>query len=1376
MVDAGINQNITLPTTSTTITGTATDPDGTVVSTLWTQTLGPVCTITSPSALSTTITGMVAGTYVFKLTATDNLSRQGSDTITIIVSLAANILPIANIDTPNLTITLPTNSVVLAGSGSDADGVIVSYLWTKISGPSTYNIVSPTLSTTTINNLVAGTYQFQLQVTDNRGGTGVHTTNVTVNPAPNVLPVANAGGNKIVQLPTTSITLNGSGTDADGTITGYLWTQVSGPNTATIGNSTLATSTMSGLVFGTYVFRLRVTDNRGGQHTNDTTIMVKADNIRPTANAGLDQNLTNATSITLTGLATPFVPGGGTIASTTWTLSSSTISVPGIIITTPNSTTTTVTNIGIIGNTYIFTLTVVDSFGNSVSDSCTVINNAVLLTTPIVEAGANQTVSPPTLQATLSGSATDTDGTIISHSWSQVSGPNTAIITTPSLYITTVTGLVPGTYLFMLLATDNDAQTGSDGVYITVTPNQLPIANAGLDKTITLPINSVIINGSGTDSDGTIITYKWVYFSGPATYNISNSNIASPTITFSSAGVYEFTLTVTDNLGGQGTDRVKVTVNAAPNQLPTANAGLDQTVQLPTSSTTLIGSGTDSDGTIASYAWTRVSGPNTPTIVSATSATTSITGLIAGTYVFGLTVTDNVGGVSPQDLVTVIVLAVPNVLPIANANVNQTITLPTNSATLSGSGTDSDGTIVSYLWTKLAGSPSGGAITSATSASTTVTGLIAGVYTYQLQVTDNSGGTGIDTMTITVNAAPPPPIPLAKIALQSNPTVPVTTTTITLPTASVALIDATFSPGYPAVAWLWTRISGPAGSTITTPTAQSTTITGLVQGTYVFQLQSTIAPPWNYQSSIVPPECRITVTVNPTAPASNIYYISPTGDNTRTATQAKNINTPWKTLSHACTNVSTAGSIIHILPGTYNETAQCNLKVGVSIEGEGVISNIVSTYNGIAINLNSNTDGTNGNQSVSNFKLSGSNLTGKKGIMVQSRSNVKVFNMTIQDFEQDGILFKGAISGGQPSVYATGNELYNCIITNNSTRYGGQGNVVATGFRGMLIHDNIITQMSRAGNQNGNIYSATAEGWSEGLKFYNNKTYRNTYDENEWAFHVEMWNSQGGMELYNNEFHGWGSMIDLAGEEAGTGIIKGTYPYAAYVHDNLFDMGVAKSGATAYLDKGITIEGNVDGVIISNNHFKNMPYGIEITGVNSTTFMKNILIKNNLFESGGYTASTFCFDIDILTYCADIHCVDITDVQIYNNTFSSPLSEAALFIYMNAGTTVRRIEFTNNIVKDVRNYGYVTFFTNDGIKSNFTIKNNLLYQNANSNAISLQSGATLPTSSTITGNIIANPLLNAAFHPQVGSPAINAGINVGIPFNGVAPDIGFFET
>ena len=52
------------------------------------------------------------------------------------------------------------------------------------------------------------------------------------------------------------------------------------------------------------------------------------------------------------------------------------------------------------------------------------------------------------------------------------------------------------------------------------------------------------------------------------------------------------------------------------NQPPTANAGNNITMTLPTNSATLSGSGTDADGTIASYAWTRVSGPTTFTLRS----------------------------------------------------------------------------------------------------------------------------------------------------------------------------------------------------------------------------------------------------------------------------------------------------------------------------------------------------------------------------------------------------------------------------------------------------------------------------------------------------------------------------------------------------------------------------------------------------------------------------------------------------------------------------------------------------------------------------------------------------------------------------------------
>src|SRR5690606_8521336 len=43
--------------------------------------------------------------------------------------------------------------------------------------------------------------------------------------------------------------------------------------------------------------------------------------------------------------------------------------------------------------------------------------------------------------------------------------------------------------------------------------------------------------------------------------------------------------------------------------------------------------------------------------------------------------------------------------PLVNVGVNQDLVLPTNSTTISGSATDSDGTIVSYLWSRQSGPP-----------------------------------------------------------------------------------------------------------------------------------------------------------------------------------------------------------------------------------------------------------------------------------------------------------------------------------------------------------------------------------------------------------------------------------------------------------------------------------------------------------------------------------------------------------------------------------------------------------------------------------------------------------------------------------------------
>src|SRR5690606_41946547 len=102
-------------------------------------------------------------------------------------------------------------------------GNIVSYVWSKVSGPTSFTIVSPNASTTSITNLVMGVYVFRLTVTDDDGATAIDQVTVTVN-AP---PVANAGTNTVLTLPTNATTLNGSGSsDPDGTITTYTWTRI----------------------------------------------------------------------------------------------------------------------------------------------------------------------------------------------------------------------------------------------------------------------------------------------------------------------------------------------------------------------------------------------------------------------------------------------------------------------------------------------------------------------------------------------------------------------------------------------------------------------------------------------------------------------------------------------------------------------------------------------------------------------------------------------------------------------------------------------------------------------------------------------------------------------------------------------------------------------------------------------------------------------------------------------------------------------------------------------------------------------------------------------------------------------------------------------
>src|SRR5204863_8506417 len=127
----------------------------------------------------------------------------------------------------------------------------------------------------------------------------------------------------------------------------------------------------------------------------------------------------------------------------------------------------------------------------------------------------------------------------------------------------------------------------------------------------------------------------------------------------------------------------------------------------------------DADGTIASYSWTKIgTTPPGGTLAAPTQPSTGVSGLTTvGTYLFRLTVTDNLGATG-TDTVRVIVLAAPNQPPTANAGNNKTITLPTSTAKLAGTGTDADGTIAAYTWTKIGRPATAGMATATTQTST----------------------------------------------------------------------------------------------------------------------------------------------------------------------------------------------------------------------------------------------------------------------------------------------------------------------------------------------------------------------------------------------------------------------------------------------------------------------------------------------------------------------------------------------------------------------------------------------------------------------------------------------------------------------------------
>lgn len=196
--------------------------------------------------------------------------------------LNAQALPSVSAGTSQ-TITLPTNSVTLTGVATSAGGAISTYAWTKVSG-GTAVIASPSAASTLVTDLAQGVYTFRLSATDVANATATADVMVTVQPAPVLTPVVSAGAPQTIIAPTATATLSGNATASSGRmITGYAWTQVSGPAASVIATPTTASTQVSGLtVAGVYTYALAATDSALATASATTTITVRTTPVPPT--------------------------------------------------------------------------------------------------------------------------------------------------------------------------------------------------------------------------------------------------------------------------------------------------------------------------------------------------------------------------------------------------------------------------------------------------------------------------------------------------------------------------------------------------------------------------------------------------------------------------------------------------------------------------------------------------------------------------------------------------------------------------------------------------------------------------------------------------------------------------------------------------------------------------------------------------------------------------------------------------------------------------------------------------------------------------------------------------------------------------------------
>jgi Concanavalin A-like lectin/glucanases superfamily/Cadherin-like len=187
-------------------------------------------------------------------------------------------------------------------------------------------------------------------------------------------------------------------------------------------------------------------------------------------------------------------------------------------------------------------------------------------------------------------------------------------------------GLIDEVRIYNRALTQNEIQTDMNTAIgpATISHRWAPLVYAGPNHTADSPSN-VPLNGEVVANKTNGLAISWSMLSGPGAVTFANSGLPSTTANFSTPGVYELVLTVTNNYGSTN-DRVVVTVSSnnqdevlATNTVLTLAEGTTGTITSARLNTT------DADNAAAEILYTITTGPSRGTVRLSGTATTTFT-------------------------------------------------------------------------------------------------------------------------------------------------------------------------------------------------------------------------------------------------------------------------------------------------------------------------------------------------------------------------------------------------------------------------------------------------------------------------------------------------------------------------------------------------------------------------------------------------------------------------------------------------------------------------------------------------------------------------------------------------------------------------------